>query len=219
MLRDMAVTRTPVPAQVADHIRREILEQRLIPGDLLSERDFCEATGTSRASVREALRRLEHEGLVTSEPGKGVRVTKLTESEAHALYEVRAMLEGFAGRLFTERATEEERVQLQAVVERMRTEGAAPQDLLRLKDQFYDVLFGGARNPVLRQVLMTLQRQVTVLRAKSLSVAGRPQAAIKEMEAILVAVANGDADAASEACTRHVLSAAAMWGQSAGSPS
>src|SRR3954452_20357578 len=109
----------PVRERVADRIRDAIVGTHFQPGALLVERELCEATTASRASVREALRRLESEGLVVSEPGKGTRVARLSPDEALNIYEVRGVLEGLAGRLFAERATPEHLADLEQAVAAM----------------------------------------------------------------------------------------------------
>ncbi|MDW3117008.1 MAG: GntR family transcriptional regulator [Roseovarius pacificus] len=85
-------------------LRDALLNQVFKPGDKLVERTLADRTGVSRTSVREALRELEAEGLVTRESGKGVFVTRVSESEAAQIYEARVILESATARLFAERA-------------------------------------------------------------------------------------------------------------------
>ena len=84
-----AIQRPParVRDQVAAQIRNAISNGELLPGQVLVERELCEATTASRASVREALRLLESEGLVSSTTGKGSVVTSLTTAQALEIYE------------------------------------------------------------------------------------------------------------------------------------
>src|SRR4051794_39830596 len=107
----MAVARPPalIRDQVAAQIRNAITSQQLVPGQVLVERELCEATTASRATVREALRQLESEGLIVSTNGRGSAVATLSADAARQIYEVRSQLEGLAGRLFAERATEADR--------------------------------------------------------------------------------------------------------------
>ena len=101
---------SPVRTQVAENLRQAILGRHFRPGQRLVERELVEATGASRTSVREALRELAAEGLVTSIPNKGTVVTEVTRDEARQLYELRSGLEALAGRLFVERATDRKSV-------------------------------------------------------------------------------------------------------------
>ena len=107
----LRVERKPAPirTQVLDNLRKAILTRQLAPGQRLIERELVEMTGVSRTSVREALRELAAEGLVSTAPNKGTAVATLTSEQARQIYEVRAVLEGLAGRLFVENATEVQR--------------------------------------------------------------------------------------------------------------
>ncbi len=102
----------PLRSQVVELLRRAIVGGELGPGERLVERVLCARFAVSRTVVREALRQLESEGLVTTVPQRGPVVAVLTAADAEALYEVRAVLEGLAGRAFAQRATPAERVAL-----------------------------------------------------------------------------------------------------------
>jgi DNA-binding GntR family transcriptional regulator len=199
----------PVRDQVADRLREAIVRMEMLPGQLLVERELCEATTASRASVREALRRLESEGLVTSEPGKGTRVAVLSAEEAMHLYEVRAALEGLAGRLFAERASDDQVRELERAVTEIEQVVQDPAKMLLGKVRFYEALFGGTGNPELRELLDRIHRRVTLMRANSLSVPGRPAQSVREMRQILEAAKRRDGDRTAELCAAHVRAAAA----------
>ena len=112
-MSNMAVTRhPPIRDQIADILRSAIVKLEFEPGQVLVERNLCEMTQASRPSVREALRQLEAEGLVESHNGRGTIVRVISAEEAAQVYEVRAELEGLAARLFTERATGDQRAAL-----------------------------------------------------------------------------------------------------------
>jgi DNA-binding GntR family transcriptional regulator len=96
----------PVREQVLDQLRQAIVEMRLKPEQRLVERELIEQTGVSRTTVREVLRQLAAEGLVTTIPHKGTVVASPSVERAAELYEVRAVLEGMAARQFAERATD-----------------------------------------------------------------------------------------------------------------
>jgi DNA-binding GntR family transcriptional regulator len=90
-------------------LRAAISAGQYLPGERLVERVLCERYGVSRTVVREALRHLEAEGLVTIVPNRGPVVTVLSYEDAAALFEVRAALEALASEAFADRATSEER--------------------------------------------------------------------------------------------------------------
>ena len=87
-----------VRSMVAQKLREAIMSGTLKPGQRLIERELCEMTGVSRPSIREALRLLEADGLVTTVPHRGPVVSTISLEEARQLYAARAVLEGFAGR-------------------------------------------------------------------------------------------------------------------------
>jgi GntR family transcriptional regulator, trigonelline degradation regulator len=198
---------SPVRTQVAENLRQAILSRHFKPGQRLVERELVEATGASRTSVREALRELSAEGLVTSIPNKGTVVTEVTREEARQLYELRSGLEALAGRLFVERATEAELDELErafAVIEESYRLGVGT---LAAKDAFYGVLFRGARNEQLRQVTAGLHTRVTYLRSFSLTQPGRLTESLSELRDIMNAVKARDADAVAKACFYHIKQA------------
>jgi len=213
----LRVERAPAPirSRVLDNLRQAILEHQLVPGQRLIERELVELTGVSRTSIREALRELAAEGLVTTIPNKGTIVAEVTAEEARQLYQVRSALEALAGRLFVENATDAQRRALAnalRAVERAATKGSPA--MLAAKDKFYDVLFEGGGNEALRSIAGTLHARVNLLRSLSLSRPGRAAESLAELAEIVAAVAANDADAAAKACSHHV-EAAGMAGFSA----
>jgi DNA-binding GntR family transcriptional regulator len=202
----LRVERTPalIRSQVLENLRQAILDRRLAPGQRLIERELVELTGVSRTSVREALRELAAEGLVTAIPNKGTVVTSVSAEEARQLYQVRSVLEALAGRLFVEHAGAAQRKALVRALERVERQFVKGSAILAAKDAFYDVLFEGGGNDALRSVVGSLHARVSVLRSLSLSVPGRLQHSVEELRAIVDAVQANDADAAAAACARHV---------------
>jgi GntR family transcriptional regulator, trigonelline degradation regulator len=202
----LRVERAPalIRSQVTENLRQAILDRRLVPGQRLIERELVELTGVSRTSVREALRELAAEGLVTAIPNKGTVVTSVSAEEARQLYEVRSALEALAGRLFVERAGPAHRKALARSLDKIDRLVAREAPILAAKDAFYDVLFEGGGNAALRAVVGGLHARVSVLRSLSLSVPGRTAHSLEELHAIVDAVLAGDADAAAAACSRHV---------------
>src|SRR5919197_2931132 len=95
----------PLREQVLEVLRQAILDFRFKPGQRLIERELVEQIGVSRTTIREVLRELAAEGLVTTVPQKGAIVAVPSAQEAAELYEVRAALEALAARRFVEQAT------------------------------------------------------------------------------------------------------------------
>jgi DNA-binding GntR family transcriptional regulator len=202
----------PLREQVVDVLRQAILDFRLKPGQRLIERELIEQTGVSRTTIREVLRQLAAEGLVTTIPQRGAVVMVPSAQEAADLYEVRAVLEALAGRRFVKHATDDHVKQLRKAfkdIERaMRRRDPDIQDVLAVKDRFYDVLLDGAGNTAIRSTLDSLRARVRVLRATSLSQPDRSAETIGEIRAIVEAAEARDADAMADACAHHVEQAA-----------
>jgi GntR family transcriptional regulator, trigonelline degradation regulator len=206
----LRVERAPAPirSRVLDNLRQAILDRELAPGQRLIERELVELTGVSRTSIREALRELAAEGLVTTIPNKGTIVAQVTVEEARQLYQVRSALEALAGRLFVENATDAQRRALATAfraVERAASKGSPA--WLAAKDKFYDVLFEGGGNEALRSIANTLHARVNLLRSLSLTRPGRAGESLAELSEIVAAVAANDADGAAKACSHHVEAA------------
>ena len=201
----------PLREQAVTVIREAILDFRLKPGQRLIERELVEQTGVSRTTIREVLRQLTAEGLVTTIPQRGAIVVQLKPKEAADLYELRAAMEGLTARLFAERASDKDMKRLRRVVDKVRkiVDDSAPDDppiqaLLDAKDRYYDVLVDGADNEAIRSVLAGLHARIRLMRATSLSRQGRPTQTLAELDAVLDAIERRDAQAAAELATAHV---------------
>jgi GntR family transcriptional regulator, trigonelline degradation regulator len=208
---DMRVTHVaaPVRHQLVDTLRRAILELRFRPGDRLVERELCELTGVSRTSLREALRQLESEGLVSIIPNRGPIVATVDREEAEQIYDLRAVLEGFMGRRFAERATDKQIKRLREALEAFRkaVKRGDARDLISTKSEFYDQLMTGSGNRALEGALRNLHGRVTLLRATSMGQPGRIAVSLRELEGIVDAIARRDPVAAERACIEHVHNA------------
>lgn len=195
---------------VEDRIRNAIATGHFKPGQRLIERELCEQIGVGRTSVREALRQLEAEGLVVTIPHRGPEVSSISFDEARQLYDVRGMLEGFAGRAFAEHGTDEAIAELGRAVAAFRkaAEGDDRAALVAAKTNFYAVLTEGAGNVFVKQLLTTLHNRITLLRVTSMTQEGRLKDSVAEIEEIYSAIAARDGDRAEATCRRHIAKAA-----------
>lgn len=200
----------PIREQVLDVIRQGILDFQLRPGQRLIERELIEQLGVSRPTIREVLSRLVAEGLVTIQPQHGAIVAVLSPVEAEDIYEMRVPLEVLVMQRFVKRATDAEIGQLRRALERIEeiTDSGSPtQSRLRAKDDFYQIVFEGARSPVLAQTLQTMQGRIRLLRVTSLAAPGRPAASLEEIRRLVEAIERRDLDAVAVAATSHVRNA------------
>lgn len=197
----------PLREQVVDALREAILDFRLKPGQRLIERELIEQTGVSRTTIREVLRQLSAEGLVTTIPQKGAMVVVPSAREAAELYEIRGALETLVVRRFVANASDAQvrdlRTALSDYAEVVASQ-ANIRALLASKDQLYDVLFAGSGNDSVRQILTGLQGRVRLLRANSLSQPGRAERTVEELTELVDAIERRDAGAAAHACLRHI---------------
>ncbi|GHO98511.1 GntR family transcriptional regulator [Reticulibacter mediterranei] len=201
----------PVRSQVEQQLRQAITSGHFLPGDRLIERELCAQLGVSRTSLREALRQLESDGLVTNIPHKGMVVASMTPQEAQEVYQLRAVVEGLAGRLFAEQATDELRTHLSTAmheIEAALQEGIL-EDLVVAKDRFYQILLSGCGNRRATIFLQSLHDRIASLRRLTLAQPGRAQESVVEMHRILEAILARDGQAACRACITHVEQAQA----------
>jgi DNA-binding GntR family transcriptional regulator len=203
----------PTQRQMAEErIRAAIVAGELLPGQRLTDRALCTLTGTGRTTVREAIRQLESEGLVTAIPHRGPMVAVLSEQEARDLYELRTMLEGQAGRLCALRGHVIHAASLHHAVDRL---DAARRDgqicgVIDANAEFYAALTAGAGNDALRQTLGTIHNRLALFRFSSTRWPGRTERSVAELRAIAEAIAARDATAAEAACIHHIEAAAEL---------
>ncbi|MGO4238601.1 GntR family transcriptional regulator [Pseudarthrobacter sp. YAF2] len=205
-------TAAPLRQEVTDALRKAIVTNEYGAGERLVESVLCDRFSVSRTVVREALRQLESEGLVTTVPNRGPEVATLTLQEAEGLYEVRAALESLAGSLFATRAAGEDCARLVQALSNIRETigGADISASLELKDAYYDVLLDGAGNQEIRRMLKLVNARTQVLRMYSLASPGREPKTVEELERITTAAAiRRDPAETREACEEHVRKAAA----------
>lgn len=196
--------------QVVERLRLAIATGRFPAGTRLIERDLCEMLGVSRTSLREALRVLQADGLVTSQPNKGLTVTVVTRKSARDIYEVRAVLEGLAARLFARNATAKQMAALRRSIDRLAEVYAdfSAEAFIAAKSEFYDILLEGAGNETAADMLKRIHTRVSQLRVVSLSSTERAQQSIAELREFLKALEARDEQLAWTLCVAHVDNAA-----------
>ncbi len=197
--------------QVSSRLREAIASGRFRPGDRLVERELCELMSVSRTSIREALRELESERLVTILPNRGPVVSTIDAEQAQSIYQVRSMLEGLACRLFAQRATKAQMQELEASIDALAKAYAKDEmeKALEAKKKFYAILLDGAGNEMAAWMLKNMHIRVSQLRLMSLASPNRNQDSLDEFRQMVAALKRRDEEAAWAACVRHVENAAA----------
>jgi DNA-binding GntR family transcriptional regulator len=199
-----------VRSMVAQKLREAIMSGTFKPGQRLVERELCKMTGVSRPSIREALRLLEADGLVSTVPHRGPVVSTISLEEARQLYAARAVLEGFAGRecaRLHDPAVAHTIGNALAKLKAAFAEGSLTA-ALEAKTEFYAALIGGCQNSFVERMLRPLYDRITLLRITSMSQPKRNNESLREITAIWRAIQNGDPDLAEQCCVDHVKAAA-----------
>ena len=206
---DLEVIRSKSLTTVVRHeIERRILAGEILPGAKLTEAEVAEALKVSRGPVREAFRALEQAGLVRTEKNRGVFVRSLTHFEADELYEVRAGLDALIGRLAAERCGPRQVQQLRELLRAMQRAGRSRNvdDYFPLNLRFHDLLAGFTGNASLVATYRRLVNELHLYRRETLARGpGSFPASTRDHEAIVDAVAQGDAERASQLLYRHAL--------------
>lgn len=209
-MTDLLVTEN-VPARelVFRKLRTAILSGRFQPGQRLRERELVSRMGVSRTPIREALRMLELEGLVTTAPYRGPVVTMPTLDSARELFETRAALESQATALFTTRANDGAVARLRACIrnsERALARRRFP-GVLEANNAFHDEIASGCGNALLQSLIANLRDRIVLLRVESLSYPGRRARSIAEHRAIVRMIERGNAEGARALVERHIMRA------------
>lgn len=200
----------PLTKLITTALRERIVSGEFAVGERLVEGRLSEEMGVSRMPVREALRELAAEGIVTIEPRRGASVTVFTEDLKRELVEVRATLEALNAKLAAKRHDPEQIAALERILE----EGARLADsddpilLGRQNTDFHEALATVAANSVLQDMIRSLRDRTAMIFAQTSRRRGRQN--WEEHSAILRAVIAGDSELAALLAARHVYNAAEM---------
>jgi DNA-binding GntR family transcriptional regulator len=197
------ITRT-VKSELAEHLREEIIRGDLIPGQHLRLEEIASRFDVSTMPVREALRELEAEGIVTIFPHRGAIVTELSAEDLHDIYEIRAVLEEMATRLAVPKVTEETLTQLRKVIEQMDHHIGELVTLVKLNHTFHNTLYAASGRKHLCELTNILRlRTQHYLQAFITHLGGTPRGR-EEHLAILKALELGQTDQAARLIYEHV---------------
>lgn len=197
-------------SRVFQKIRDNILNGTYKEQDELRENTIGKELGVSRTPVREALRQLELEGLVTIVPNKGAYVTGITPKDVKDIYIARSLLEGLCARWATENITEEQLDELDEIVLlsefHMKKEGNNNvEQIADLDGRFHTVLYEASNSRILSHVLTDFHRYVQMARRSSIMPEERARKSIREHKQILRAIRDKDADLAEQLANEHIM--------------
>ncbi len=197
----------PLGATAYRRLQDAIREGELAPGTRLREEDLAATLRMSRTPVREALRQLHTEGLLTQDAQRGLAVSRLDHQMMTELYLMRDVLEGTAARLAARHASEAEIAVLRDLVEVEAKLGRDPKALARHNQRFHEALYLAAHNRYLLKTLNALRDAMALLGETTYAAQGRPKSALAEHRAIVEAISSGDAGAAEASARAHIQAA------------
>lgn len=200
---------TSLSDKVYRYLRDGITEGRYQTGDCLIEQKIAEEVGVSRTPVREALKQLELEDLITSHPNRGVVVKGFSTNDFDDVFTIRLLLEGQAAYWAAERITQPLLDNLQETLELMDlyTRKEDSEHLVRLDSNFHEILYDACQSRTLRNILLTLHQNIHMARQSSLTSPVRARQSLEEHREIFAAVAAHDAVAAKACIEKHIAGA------------
>jgi len=187
----------------------QIISQKLRPGEAVTEMKLSRELGVSRTPVREALQRLDREGLIKLIPNKGAVVLGISEQDLIDIYKIRMRLEGLAARIAAEKRDE---ALCRELCDNVDLTGfyMAKGDIEKVKNldsEFHDIIYRCCESRMLGKTLSELHRYIASYRKLSLAVSGRIEHSLSEHKEIYDAIAAGNADAADALMSEHVARA------------
>lgn len=196
----------PLREVVFEYLRAAILSGEFKPGERLMELQLGEQLGVSRTPIREAIRKLELEGLVTMIPRKGAYVADMSIKDVLDVLEVRKVLEGLASSLASQRRSEEDMAFLEKTLSEFETHlNSGNREGMMEKDKlFHEAIFNATRNKKLIQIAQSLQEQVQRFRVVFFSESDGFKQLLSEHREILEAIREGDAEGARRQAEHHI---------------
>lgn len=193
--------------RAADVLRAAIVSGRLRPGDRLKELELSEQLGISRAPVREALRQLEHEGLVLSSPYRATEVLGISQEEiAEVLVPIRLTLETFAFRRALPLLTNDDLRALRVLVQAMRSEAAAGDlDALAEADvHFHELLIERSGQPHCLQIWRSIEPRVRAYFRRDAPIHSRLEEIADEHQELVEVLQRGEEPPVLDTLRRHI---------------
>lgn len=194
--------------ELLEKIREKILTGIYGDGESLTEVKLAREYGTSRTPIREALRRLESEGLVITTHNKGSVAHKLTPEEISDVFNIRIRVESMAAYLAAKNITPEKLEELKQIQKALEESVATGKGMSRTDYRFHDLIYEAAGSFPVKAVLQGMSSNIRYVRHESLKNEGRAAQAVAEHSAILEAIAEKNAERAEKLAYQHILNAA-----------
>ena len=200
-----AVTLTPraLYEEVAEQLRQRIFRRELEPGSWIDEMKMAEEFGISRTPLREALKVLAAEGLITMKVRRGAYVTEMSEKDLRDVYHLLSLLESDAAGVVATTATEAQRKALQDLHAELEAAVDERERFFAVNERFHMLLLDLADNRWRSQMVADLRKVMKLNRHNSLFKEGRIEDSLKEHRAILAALVAGDTQTTVKAMQAH----------------
>ena len=200
---------TSLESRVYSQLEEDILSGRYSAGDSITELAASKEYGVSRTPIRDALRKLENDGLVKITPNKGATVLGVGKDDLIDIYNIRMRLEGLAGSMAATRMTKEEKDALKENVELARFyAGKKNYDKLKeLDTDFHEAIYLGCGSRTIYRTLKDLHANTRLYRKISLTVPGRVEKSLDEHEEILNAILASNSELVDRLMHDHVKAA------------
>lgn len=189
--------------QVAEQLRQRIFRRELEPGAWIDELKIAEEYGISRTPLREALKVLAAEGLVTMKLRRGAYVTEVSRKDISDVYRLLSLLEADAAAEVASKATDEQLQRLQQTHEELKRNTADAERFFALNESFHMQILDIADNRWRNQLVADLRKVMKLNRHKSLFKQGRIEDSLAEHEAIMQALLKRDPKIAMSAVQQH----------------
>jgi DNA-binding GntR family transcriptional regulator len=197
----------PLHQEVAQRIRDMIRKGLLQKGDRIVEKELCEAMGTSRTPLREALRLLSSEGLIELVPHKGAYVAQPSMREIREMFEVMSILEGTCARKVAEKMTDADFRKLEKLHEKLEKyfREKNNEKYLEVNHKYHSLLQEMTGSKVLNDVINSLRQKILLYRYRQLYQPDRFRASMNEHRVLLDAFRRRDPAAAESAMRTHLI--------------
>ncbi|MDR1431030.1 MAG: GntR family transcriptional regulator [Propionibacteriaceae bacterium] len=194
-----------VPYQVAESLRAAFARGEFVPGQRLVEAELCERYGVGRATVREALRLLDGDGLVEVVPHRATRVRTLSLADAIQLAEVVTVVETLLSRHAALNATKDDITRLHELLQAMReaVKSFDPLGYSELSEELHRVVGRASRHQAGLEISKRLRLQLAWFHQRLSLQPGKPVETTAAHERLVLAIANGDADLAESIMREH----------------
>ncbi|RYD67872.1 MAG: GntR family transcriptional regulator [Sphingomonadales bacterium] len=191
---------------LGEWLRERIRRGRFVPGQRLIEADIIRETGASRSRVREAIQRLESEGLLVIEEFRGASVRRFSIDELRQIYRARMALEGMAAHDFAKFGAAEQKAQLKAVQEQLNSceHTANHERFAAFNDEWHRLIIEGARNDYISTFLERLRVPLYRLLFTTFYKSDRIDLANAGHRKITIAIVDGEADEAERLMREHI---------------